>query len=187
MVWRPMRGMITPMVISPEHHRASIRLQSYDYRNGGTYFVTICTKNKEQILGEVRNGFIGLSEIGCIVADELQKTPVIRPYVHLDRWCIMPNHIHVIFQIDEHIEPHVGAPCHGAPTDERRWQSQSLGSIIGQLKIVTTKRIRKVYPKFSWQRNYYEHIIRDTEERIRIRDYIRNNPITWNIDPENIP
>ncbi|HVW66913.1 MAG TPA: hypothetical protein VHA78_04260 [Candidatus Peribacteraceae bacterium] len=104
-----------------DKHRRSIRLKGYDYRNGGTYFVTICTKNRDRIFGEIRNGIVGLSEVGCIVADELQKTPIIRPYVTLDQWIIMPNHVHVIFQIDHHVDvtdtfdDTVGAPRRGRP------------------------------------------------------------------------
>src|SRR5665213_1300974 len=158
-------------------HRRSVRLRGNDYRDGGMYFVTICTKKREQIFGEIRNGIMGLSTMGCIVADELQKTPIIRPCMHIDCWVIMPNHIHILFNIDHH----VGALCHNAPTNNKipRLQSGSLGSMIGQLKIVSTKRIRKIDPGFSWQRNYHEHIIRNEDERLRIHRYILDNPAMW--------
>jgi REP element-mobilizing transposase RayT len=178
------------MDIQEKHHRKSIRLKGFDYRDGGTYFVTICTKNKERLLGEIQNGMMGLSEIGCIVADELQKTPIIRPYVDLDRWCIMPNHVHFIL----YIHPDNCDCCRGmarhAPT-ERHFAKPIAGSlptIIGAFKSAVTKKINEQRDGDTsiWQRNYYEHIIRDPDERLRIRKYILDNPLHWDTDPENV-
>lgn len=83
------------------HHRKSIRLKGYDYQNGGMYFVTICTKNRECVFGEIKNGIMGLSEMGCVVAQEIQKTSIIRPYVNIDTWIIMPNHVHILLWVDD--------------------------------------------------------------------------------------
>lgn len=149
----------------------------------------MCTVKKQHLFGDIRNGMMGLSEWGCVVAQELQNTEKIRPYVHLDSWIIMPNHVHVIFQIDHHIDMPVGALSDNAPTREFRLQSQSLGAIVGQFKRLCTKTINALYDDHGiviWQRNYHEHVIRNETECIRIRRYIRNNPLNWDIDPENI-
>ncbi len=83
------------------HHRRSIRLRNHDYRKGGVYFVTICTNQREWIFGEIRNGMMGLNDYGCIVADEIRNTTVIRPYVHIDTWVVMPDHMHMLMHIDD--------------------------------------------------------------------------------------
>lgn len=197
-----------------KNHRRSIRLHGYDYRDGGMYFVTICTKNRDRIFGEVRNGTMGLSEAGCIVADELQKTSIVRPYVTLDIWIIMPNHVHAIIRI----HPSDCECCRGnenssqngrrgvaryAPTNdvtdkfanesnEDRFigpPARSLGSIVRAFKSATTRSInllRDAPGETIWQRNYHEHIIRDEDECLRIGQYIHDNPIHWVIDPDNI-
>jgi len=77
----------------------SARLPGYDYRSPGWYHVVVCTRDRACTLGRVRNGIVGLSVAGCIVAEEWQRTPQIRPYVHLDAWIFMPNHVHVILGI----------------------------------------------------------------------------------------
>jgi putative transposase len=83
------------------HHRRSVRREGYDYRDGGMYYVTICANDHKCVFGEIRKGVMGLNAWGSIVADELQKTPMLRPYVTLDTWIIMPNHVHIIFYLDD--------------------------------------------------------------------------------------
>lgn len=204
-------------MMDPEHtrHRRSVRREGYDYRDGGMYYVTICTDKRARIFGDIQNGVMGLNEWGSIVADELQKTPILRPYVTLDAWIIMPNHVHVIFYLDDIAFRGVGAwrdddvqnnnvgasrwDAHNnkkrasepdAPTvGQSRLLSGSLGSIIGQIKTACTKRInelRNAQGEPIWQRNYYEHIIRSPEELDRIRSYILHNPRNWLNDDEYI-
>jgi putative transposase len=185
-----------------DYHRRSIRLKTHNYQNGGIYFITICTEQRECFFGDIRHRIVGLSDAGCIIANEWQKTPNIRPYVTLDAWIIMPDHFHAIIQIgdDDNITnertPGLNderaicfdderASYHDAPT-RPRLLPDSLGSIIGQFKIITTKHIRKINPLFAWQRNYHEHIIRSEDERFRIRRYIMNNPTQWNIHPDDL-
>lgn len=228
----------------PSHHRRSIRLKGHDYRYG-TYFVTMCTHDRQHLLGEVHHGIVGLSTIGCIVADAWQRTAIIRPYVHLDTWCVMPNHIHAILRINQcgnmpcplhvdtslpvgasyhdaptlnhddtpsnddddpsngddatihditttHVETQtkfVRASYHGAPMPTARLHARSLGAIIGQFKIATTKRIRQEcgHDCMIWQRNYHEHIIRLPDEYHRIQQYILQNPSNWHDDEMFIP
>ena len=77
-------------------HRRSIRLRDYDYSEEGGYFVTICTHNKECVFGEIANEEMNLNEIGKIVYEEWLKTPNMRPNVKLEKFVVMPNHLHGI-------------------------------------------------------------------------------------------
>jgi putative transposase len=176
-------------------HRRTIRLKRYDYRDGGIYFVTICASKREHIFGEIRHGVMGLNEWGCVVADELQKTPIIRPYVELGTWCVMPNHVHVLFYIDD--DPRRrgmagrGMARH-APTERQFGKPQpgSLPTIVGAFKSAVTKRInalRDAPGEPIWQRNYHEHIVRSQDERVRIERYILANPSHWMIDDDMMP
>ena len=92
------------MKFDPEkHHRQSIRLRNYDYSQPGYYFLIICTHKKQCWLGEIKSDQMHLNQIGKIVANEWLNTPKIRPNFQLDEWVIMPNHLHGIVIINEHI------------------------------------------------------------------------------------
>ncbi|HAF63212.1 MAG TPA: transposase, partial [Anaerolineaceae bacterium] len=89
------------MKYDPEiHHRRSIRLQGYDYSQDGTYFVTLCTHNRENMLGEIKNGEMVLNEYGKIVSESWEWLSVQYDYIELDAWVIMPNHMHGIIVIN---------------------------------------------------------------------------------------
>jgi len=168
-----------------QHHRRSIRLKEHDYSWPAWYFVTICSHNRDCIFGEVINNNMGLNTVGKIVEEEWLRTPIIRPGVELDDYVVMPNHLHGIIIIGHS----VGATRRVAPTNEgNRVTSYSLGSIIGQFKSVSAKRINKIRGTSGvsmWQRNYYDHIIRNENDLHHIRTYITDNPIQWTIDEEN--
>ena len=93
----------------------SARLRYWDYTQSGHYFITIKTQHNLPYFGVIRNRIMGLSEIGLIAADELLKIPIIRPYVGMDEWAVMPNHIHVILYIK--LRPAVETPSEGVSTD----------------------------------------------------------------------
>ena len=161
------------------HHRRSIRLKNYDYASSGAYFVTIVTHGRQCLFGAIVDGAMRLNEWGAIVCDEWLKTEIIRPRVQLDVFVIMPNHIHGIIIVND-----VDGCCRGtlqrAPTIEQfgKPTSDSIPTIIRLFKSATTKRINEYRntPAVSvWQRNYYEHIIRNETEWQRIRQYIANN------------
>ncbi|MFH0770892.1 MAG: hypothetical protein V1926_05990 [Candidatus Peregrinibacteria bacterium] len=78
------------------------RMVRRDYASPGRYFVTICVQDRSPSFGNIRNGIMGLNEAGCTVADEIQRTPIIRPYVAIDDWVVMPDHVHVIMTIRPH-------------------------------------------------------------------------------------
>ena len=164
--------------------RKSIRLKGYDYSQSGIYFVTSCSFDRLEIFGSVKYDRVELSAAGEIVQEEWWVTEKLRKRVLLDEFIIMPNHIHGILAISGDIKTAGGRVAPASPV-RSRLSPNSLGSIIGQFKSQCTKRIRKLLnkPNLSvWQRNYYEHIIRNDRELERIQKYIRLNPLSWHHD-----
>ena len=166
-------------------HRRSLRLKGYDYKQAGVYFVSMCTLNRTCFFGDIVNGEMMLNAEGQIVAEEWIKTAEIRNNIELDEWVVMPNHFHGILVINE---------CRGtarrAPTVEQFGKpvSNSIPTIIRSFKSAVTKRINELRNSPGakiWQRNYYEHIIRNEDELNCIREYITNNPLKWEFDKEN--
>ena len=182
------------MPYDPEsHHRSSIRLKGYDYSQAGAYFVTICTHNKACVFGDVVDGEMRLNEYGAIVKDEWLRTDTLRENVVIDEYIIMPNHIHGIVIImgdgrgtlQRASTGPIRATHRVAPT-ARGLISNSIGAIIGQFKSIVTKDVRKMgFRYFKWQRNYYEHVIRNEDKLNRTREYVLNNPLQWQFDREN--
>ena len=167
-----------------KHHRRSVRLKGYDYSSSGAYFVTICAWKRECLFGEINNGGMHFNDYGRIVKDEWCQTVHVRPNVDLDEFFIMPNHLHGIVVINRR------GVLQYAPTREPalRSPSQTIGAIIRGFKSVTTKQInilRNTPGMPVWQRNYFEHIIRDEKDLYKIRQYIKSNPLQWQIDSEN--
>jgi REP element-mobilizing transposase RayT len=163
--------------------RRSIRLPHYDYREAGFYFVTLCVHDRVCLFGEIVNGIMQLNECGALVASEWSRTSVIRPQVVLDEFVVMPNHFHGIVMLTVFRR---GVLPYARPNF--RSPSQTLGAILRGFKSTTTKRIneiRDILGAAVWQRNYYEHVVRNDEELQRIREYIVNNPAQWELDREN--
>jgi putative transposase len=167
------------------HHRRSIRLKGYDYSQAGAYFITICTKNRKCLFGQVVNGEMILNEMGQIAYNEWLKTPELRPNVSLDVFVIMPNHVHgiiVIIDMGEFDSP-IPPPSADMPPTPFRSPSNNIGAIVRRYKSSVTKQINLLnYSGSAWHRNYHEHIIRNEESYHRISDYIINNPKKWNDD-----
>ncbi|MCJ7459754.1 MAG: transposase [candidate division Zixibacteria bacterium] len=170
-----------------EHNRRSIRLKEYDYSQPGAYFVTICVHGFKNILGSIANGEVRLNKYGRVIRDEWLRTMELRPNVLMDEYVVMPNHFHGIIMIID--DTTVGATRRVAPTTTTKpttLKSNAIGSIIGQIKSASTKRIRKMgLEYFRWQRNYYEHVIRNEDKLHKIRQYIHTNPLKWHLDREN--
>jgi REP element-mobilizing transposase RayT len=170
------------MRYSPEcHHRQSIRLKHYDYSQPGAYFVTLCVQNRECLFGDVADGEMRLNGAGRLVSDSWAWLATQYDHVELDEYVIMPNHMHGVLIITD--------GCRGgsrtAPTEGTR---KPVGRLIGAFKTVSTKRINQLRGTPGvpvWQRNYYEHIIRNAESLNRISEYIVNNPGQWELDREN--
>jgi REP element-mobilizing transposase RayT len=166
---------------SDVHHRTSIRLQGYDYSQSGGYFITICTKDRECLFGEIKNGIMMLNEHGLIAQEEWVKTGKMRRNIIMDEFVIMPNHIHGIIVINSSVGAYRNTPL------QSKFQSPSnnLEAIIRGYKSSVTTRIntnRQIQSQSIWQRNYYEHIVRNDEDLNRVREYIINNPQNWEKD-----
>jgi len=168
-----------------KHNRRSIRLKGYDYSQTGAYFVTICTKGRACLFGEIAGGKMVLNDAGRIAADEWTKTALIRDEIQLDEWVVMPNHFHGIVwirQTDGTGDTVRRGDRPVAPTGPR---PRSLGALMAGFKSAVTKRVNKLRQtpgEKLWQRNYWEHIIRNDDELNRIRQYIIDNPAKWEMD-----
>ena len=164
-------------------HRRSIRLADYDYSQAGAYFVTFCVHDRGCLFGEAVDGLIRLNKCGQVITSEWLRTPVLRPPVVLDEFVVMPNHFHAIITIEESRR---GVLPYAHPKFQS--PSQTLGATVRGFKSVTTKLINATRNSPGapvWQRNYYEHVIRNKSELTRIREYIVNNPLQWSLDREN--
>ena len=174
---------MTPRV----HHRRSIRLKGYDYSQSATYFVTICTKDREP--------YFERDEKLRMIVDQVWRRLAQRyPKLIFDEFVVMPNHIHGILIVGAGLAPALSyrATARVAPTFSVDRPAPTVGEIVGTFKslcihdwltYIKEKKIDAV-GKF-WQRNYYEHVIRNEDELNRIREYIQNNPLKWHLDKEN--
>jgi REP element-mobilizing transposase RayT len=223
------------------HQRRSLRLKEYDYSSGGAYFITICTKDRKCLFGEIKDNQMVLNEFGEIAKHFWLEMPHHFPNVELDEFVLMPNHIHGIIIIHDqdarmsnnpagknenspktndgkNIETNnnsneindkkiVGAihelplqmsmnelspqsPNNELPTHDNKIQRRKMivPKIVGFFKMNTAKKINQILNTMGqpvWQRNYYEHIIRNEKSLHQIRQYITNNPSQWNLDTEN--
>ncbi|MBF0239604.1 MAG: transposase [SAR324 cluster bacterium] len=181
------------------HHRRTIRLQGYDYSQNGAYFITICVQNRLCLFGEIMDGTMRLSDPGRMIEKWYHRLEQKFPQIQCDEFVCMPNHIHFIMEnvgADPCVRPdsgtqsimeNVGAdPC-------VRPDSGTLCDVVQWFKTMTTNEyIRGVkqdgWSAFSgklWQRNYWEHIIRNETDLNHIRNYIQNNPVEWELDRLN--
>ena len=199
------------MVYNPDiHHRRSIRLCDYDYAGEGFYFVTICVHDRRALFGSITDGTMHLNDAGRMVEEEYRRLPNRYPHVICHEYVVMPNHFHAIIQITNDNASPVGAPLVGAHENISRVEPNennqgthkgcpsgdvTLGEIVGAFKSITTNAyIRGVkqngWPPFHtrlWQRNYYEHIIRDQRSHDEIAAYILENPLHWSDDKLYVP
>ncbi len=161
-------------------NRRSLRLQGYDYRNSGAYFVTICTAYNQPLFGAVRDGSVLLNELGQIADHCWQHIERVRSGIALDAYIVMPNHIHGILLFSTEYA------ADKAPAATSELTAGSLGAVLGQYKSIVTKRSQSLRsPPTSpvWQRNYHDHIIRSAALLEKIRQYIIENPARW-VDDE---
>src|SRR3990170_3991294 len=157
-----------------KHHRRSIRLRDYDYRQAGAYFVTTVCKDRELVLEDERFRTIA-EETWLWLAERYE-------YVDLDEYVVMPNHLQGIVVIRDVRR----GGSRTAPTGDAA--RKPVGRLVGAFKTVSTKRINEIRDAPGvpvWQRNYYEHVIRDEDDLDRVRRYIAENPLRWDEDPEN--
>jgi len=188
---------------SAKHQRHSIRLKGYDYSRAGLYFITICIQNRLHLLGHIENREMILNDAGRMVKNEWVKLPERFQNIVLHEYIVMPNHFHAILEIvgatlvvaqnnmvaqnetnDYFMGQPQGQPQGFAPT------GKTVGDMVGAFESITTvEYIRGVknnnwqkFDKKLWQRNYWEHIIRNEQSYLKISEYIVNNPANWNND-----
>ena len=195
------------------HHRRRLRLKGHDYAQDGAYYVTICTQNRLCLFGDIVDGKIRLNTAGSAVQVTWNELPRRFANLELDVFVVMPNHIHGIAAFvgaglalprDEGVArkgtasstPTRGDVDNGVTGgarmlgDVRKGAASStptLGDVIRAFKSLSAIHVNRLLMRSGplWQRNYYEHIIRDEDELNRIRDYITNNPMQWELDREN--
>ncbi len=172
-------------MILPNRH--SIRLKNYNYSSNGAYFVTICTKDRTLLFGSVgvvrAQPSIILNGNGKVVESIIESLPK-HHQVDLGPYQIMPNHVHLILFLNNNRE----GIARNAPTEFGHIKSGSLPCIIRSFKSASTKEIRNSMENSIfdvWQRNYYEHIIRNQKDFDKICWYITNNPLLWDSDRNN--
>ncbi len=169
--------------------RHSIRLKEYDYSNVGGYFATIVTLGRECLFGEIIDGEMRFNTLGKIVQECWLAIPNHFPNTDVDLFVVMPNHIHGIIVLYEKDNSSIARARRASPLPKPSitlgFNSGTLSAIIGSFKSAVTKRIgREINPKKIWQRNYYEHIIRDAQDFERIANYITENVGNWVDDEE---
>jgi len=164
------------------------RLKDYDYSLNGYYYITICAYNRQEIFGTIENDDIKINEYGRIVKNTWHQIPQHFQNIELDKFIIMPNHIHGIIIINNPCL--VGRQAVGtghALSYNKNTKNNNLSVIIGSFKSAASKQINQLNNiSFKWQRSFHDHIIRTTHSLRNIREYIINNHKTWDIDEHNI-
>ena len=139
--------------------RKRLRIIEYDYSKEGMYFITICIKNRLELLGKIKDNYIELTQEGIIVKECIKQIEKRYINVEIDEYVIMPNHIHMILVINNKTEV-------------------TISRMMKQYKTYVSKKVGYAI----WQKSFYEHIIRNEKEYIKIKDYIKNNIINWKED-----
>ena len=165
-------------------NRRSIRLPTYNYASAGAYFITIGAHVRQPWFGAVHDEIMQLNDAGHMVYAEWQNLAMRFPQIELDAFILMPDHIHGIISITADAAPTPEPQSYERPNGT---STGSIGRIIQAFKSITTNNyIQNVqqhgwlpFPGKLWQRNYYEHIVRNEQDLQRIREYILRNPSHW--------
>lgn len=180
------------MTYDPERRRRSIRFKAYDYSQAGAYFMTICTQDRACLFGEIVAREMRLNDTGRVAEACLLDIPNHFPHVELDAFVIMPNHVHGVVVVTPGFTSHLVGAIHESPLrppdDMQIRRKMLLPRIVGRFKMNPAKQInihRGTPGAPVWQRNYYEHVIRNAESLNRIRQYIVDNSARWAFDREN--
>lgn len=199
--------------IMKHKNRKNIRWRKWDYRWNGTYFITICTKDKQHFFGKINDKKMNLSPVGVLADIFWHEIPKHAKGVTLDAFVVMPNHIHgiIILENDEPLKPvlprvDVGQTALPLPRtispnnkeenkpkspDELRFQrpgKNSISTMVGGYKSVVTKHINRLelIENWEWQIRFHDHIIRNENEFNIIQNYILTNVENWDNDRFNI-
>ena len=154
-------------------NRKLMRLKYWDYRSDGYYFITICTKDKMHYFGKVVDGEMILSHIGVIANLLWYEIKNHTDHIELGEFIIMPNHIHGVLILNN---TNTVGERHASPL------RQTISSIVGSYKSAVSKHAHRLNFDFTWQRNFYDHVIRDEVSHQKIAEYVVNNPVKWEED-----
>ena len=175
------QGQIT--LFKNKYRIESARLKGYDYSSPGAYFITVCTKDRECLLGGIVDRQMILNHFGKIVLECWHDLPNHYSNIILDEFVIMPNHIHGIICIDNAVETGFKPVSTIKPVSTEL--NHGLSEFVRALKTFSSRRINtnRQTPGYPvWQSRFYEHIIHNETELKRIREYITNNPLNWETD-----
>ena len=173
---------------------ASTRWAGWDYSSNAAYFVTICTADRVHYFGKIVEGRMVLSALGQVAADCWADIPAHFPFVVLDAFVAMPNHVHGIVVINkpggaddlavetQNIGSLQSPSLSPSPRNRFGPQSQNLASIVRGYKIGVTTYARRNHVPFAWHARYHDHVIRNADEHQRISRYIIANPQHWSKD-----
>ena len=150
--------------------RKRIRLENYDYSTPGAYFITVCTVNREKLFWNgvgadiIRPKNLPLSEIGRIVEQAIKQIPSHYTNVSVDKYCIMPDHVHLLLRI----ESDIGGRIISAPT---------IPTVVGSMKRWVSKQVGRPI----WQKSFFDHGIRTQQDYDETWEYIDNNPLKYTL------
>lgn len=177
--------------------RKKNRLRDYDYSKSGYYFITVCTQNREDWFGAIKSGIMHLSEFGEVARSFWLEISEHFKEIRTDEFSVMPNHLHGILIIERKMVGNAYMRSNQKNTYMRSNQRNAymhslqdktkmlLSKVIQQYKASVTHKIKDLQNGFQWQRSFYDHVIRNEGELFRIREYIQNNPLKWDLDREN--
>jgi len=167
-------------------HRHSIRMKEYDYASPGAYFVTVVTYGHKCIFGKIKDNEMHLDDLGMITQECWKQLPDHFFDIEVEPFVVMPNHLHGIITIHENDRR---GTIYRAPTTKKFGQPVvgSVPTIMRTYKAAVSRLARRKLGMVNiWQRNYYEHIVRNQSDLESIAGYILANPIHWSDDPEHI-
>ena len=185
------------------NRRRSIRLKDYDYSAPGAYLITICSHQRKLLFGDVVDERMIPSDSGNVVSEAWNEAARRFPSVELDAFVVMPNHVHgIIFLVGAELaEPTANYPndvgaglalpgtiAPPSPPTGAASGAPTLGDVVRVFKSISAIEVNRVLSRSGqplWQRNYYDHVIRDEASLLRIREYIATNPLRWQLDREN--
>ncbi len=156
-------------------NRKTIRLQNWDYRSPAQYFITICTKNREPLFGEIIKIEMHLNELGSYASQCLNNINIYNKNADVPVFIIMPNHIHAIIELKNKINNY-------QTNKFDPLLSRSISSVLNIYKGRVTKYAKENNIDSVWQARFYDHILKDPKEYEHIANYIKNNPRAWDND-----
>ena len=169
----------------------STRLPFFDYSSNGIYFITICTLNKNNFFGKIKNNKVLLSGKGKIAKKHWKEIPKHYPQIFLDEFCIMPNHIHGLIQIKNVETTNLGVSYSEIIKNDleknnliglQKWKLSLIARIINQLKRTTTIEMKNKKLFFGWQARFFDQIIKNEKHYFLVKQYIRDNPKNFKND-----